>query len=669
MPTYYVDATGGNDDNTGLSEVQAWQTLTKVSTEFAAATFGAGDSILFKRGETWTVTGAGDMLTAKGSSGAVGNHIYLGAYGTGNDPVLDGATNATYLIYRNIGDPACDYITIEDIELKRTHNYPAVLIKDAHHWALRDLYVHDLTRDAEEHTCGIRFRYNCEWIWIDQCVVDEVEGEGIYLGTSDIGDDTRWIFVSDCSITNCDYEGIDIKGATRHIFICSCTIEDTGRHAGDPTQISIGGQYNVIYQCRIYGMTGDQAVYLGRYVGDFADSGRYCRVERCLIKGATGTRGGIRIDATDNEIVNCTFVDCSYAIYGGSDAGGGHVIENNVFYNCSNEAVYVNVEGRYTFDHNDYGDGASGVWYESGASRDFACVQELGHEANGITGAPDFAETTDYTLNFGSPCVNAGDSAATVYDWNNKYAGAGTADIGWREYGWELPHRIFESLILETLERFTGYTGVGVATGVKPVCGPYSLRVHITDTTAQYVYRTGLGNLGHFYLNFYVNVDELSMAASDLFNVFEGRTAGGSNEVIVQLYNDAGTIKVRGGVIDDTAAWRYTSYFTLSTGWNLIEIFWVAAPEVGVNDGELVLWLDEVEKEHIDDLNNHDDLVDRFYVGAVSGLDVGTNGDLHVDVIRLDWVRLMDNYSCSYVPASFNAVLRGVQRGALRRVM
>jgi hypothetical protein len=45
--TYYVDATNGNDANTGLSEVTPWKTIAKVN----ASRFYPGNRILIKRGE------------------------------------------------------------------------------------------------------------------------------------------------------------------------------------------------------------------------------------------------------------------------------------------------------------------------------------------------------------------------------------------------------------------------------------------------------------------------------------------------------------------------------------------------------------------------------------------------------------------------------------------
>jgi hypothetical protein len=54
-----------------------------------AASFSAGDSVLFKRGCTWR-----EQLTVP-SSGSSGNPITLGAYGTGDKPIINGADDIT----------------------------------------------------------------------------------------------------------------------------------------------------------------------------------------------------------------------------------------------------------------------------------------------------------------------------------------------------------------------------------------------------------------------------------------------------------------------------------------------------------------------------------------------------------------------------------------------
>ncbi len=79
---YYVSETG-NDSNTGTSQSQAWRTIDRVNQ--VIYNLQPGDQILFKRGGTYR-----GMLIL-GSSGTSSTPITVGAYGSGNDPVLSGA--------------------------------------------------------------------------------------------------------------------------------------------------------------------------------------------------------------------------------------------------------------------------------------------------------------------------------------------------------------------------------------------------------------------------------------------------------------------------------------------------------------------------------------------------------------------------------------------------
>lgn len=76
---YYIDATSGLDSNNGTSQSSAWKTISKINAE----NFNPGDSIMFKRNETWR-----EQLTIP-SSGSSGNPITFGDYGTGNKPIIN----------------------------------------------------------------------------------------------------------------------------------------------------------------------------------------------------------------------------------------------------------------------------------------------------------------------------------------------------------------------------------------------------------------------------------------------------------------------------------------------------------------------------------------------------------------------------------------------------
>ena len=79
---YYIDASNGNDSNSGLSELSPWKTIHRINNYL----FGPGDKILFKRGEVWR-----EILNVT-SGGFPGNPITYGAYGSGPKPMILGST-------------------------------------------------------------------------------------------------------------------------------------------------------------------------------------------------------------------------------------------------------------------------------------------------------------------------------------------------------------------------------------------------------------------------------------------------------------------------------------------------------------------------------------------------------------------------------------------------
>lgn len=76
--TYYVDCRNGSDSRNGRSQGQAWRSLNKAN----RASLQPGDSLLFKRGCKW-----GGTLRAKWH-GTASRPILIGAYGSGNRPVI-----------------------------------------------------------------------------------------------------------------------------------------------------------------------------------------------------------------------------------------------------------------------------------------------------------------------------------------------------------------------------------------------------------------------------------------------------------------------------------------------------------------------------------------------------------------------------------------------------
>ncbi|MCC6938766.1 MAG: T9SS type A sorting domain-containing protein [Flavobacteriales bacterium] len=80
--TYYV-SNSGNDTNNGTSQATAWQTIGRVNQ--ISGSLQPGDKVLFQRGGLFR-----GKLTIS-SSGTAANKIEVGAYGSGDQPVISGS--------------------------------------------------------------------------------------------------------------------------------------------------------------------------------------------------------------------------------------------------------------------------------------------------------------------------------------------------------------------------------------------------------------------------------------------------------------------------------------------------------------------------------------------------------------------------------------------------
>ncbi|MGW0662078.1 right-handed parallel beta-helix repeat-containing protein [Streptodolium elevatio] len=122
--TYYVDASAGSDSQAGTSAATAWRTLGKVS----AAALRPGDTVLFKRGEEWNGT------LALSRSGTAGQPLTVGAYGTGERPVVGGGANCVWL--------TGSYWTVRDLRLTGC-DWAGVEIEKGHHNTLEAIRADD----------------------------------------------------------------------------------------------------------------------------------------------------------------------------------------------------------------------------------------------------------------------------------------------------------------------------------------------------------------------------------------------------------------------------------------------------------------------------------------------------------------------------------------------
>ena len=142
--TFYIDSRLGNDNNSGTSPEQPWQTLDKVN----SVIYKPGEKILFKAGTHYN-----GQLKPQGS-GAMSNGkarpVIIDMYGDGDKPLIEaGGIHRAALYLYNV-----EYWEINNLEITNTGKHPKarrtgvfVHINNfgtAHHIHLKNLHIHDV---------------------------------------------------------------------------------------------------------------------------------------------------------------------------------------------------------------------------------------------------------------------------------------------------------------------------------------------------------------------------------------------------------------------------------------------------------------------------------------------------------------------------------------------
>lgn len=181
--TYYI-SNDGSDENDGRSEETAFCTIGKLN----SLALEAGDSVLFKRGdvfynETFRVTGSGTQE----------NPVCIGAYGTGDAPVIAARTTDEPCIYLDGNEG----IEIRDLELAESYQGISVeydLDLGNKYLCFENLYIRDMLRSYNSapaeynHTsCGITIRANREKGSAERIVLENLVVRNINFYNCEVG--------------------------------------------------------------------------------------------------------------------------------------------------------------------------------------------------------------------------------------------------------------------------------------------------------------------------------------------------------------------------------------------------------------------------------------------------------------------------------------------------
>lgn len=408
--TDYFVKTAGSDSNTGLSDVQAWATVSKVN----AQTFVAGDIIYFNKGDSW----AEDLSCDS-------NTIY-NSYGTGNSPIL----NSINCFAARTG------VRVYNLTAQVTGR--AAMAIQGGSDIIFDGCVFDGTGDTSDHVAFIR------------------------------GDST-YGWVSDVIIRNTEFKnagaacGLSIEGYTHNILIENCTAHD---NADNNIQIynNVGGRdvnfapYDIILR----GNTCYNAIHHGIEIGWDANQ---CVIEQnhCYDNAGAGIGGFqafnniiknnllinnleqiviAQTGSQDNKVYNNTLIAGATTVKGlwfRNTAETGNIYKNNLIYGINQNSPDLlietteTVEGDYNLIYNvqqlNFLYGAT--TYTTLASWRTASSQD----ANSI--AQDPLLNDNYSIPTNSPAKDAGVTLTEVIDDFRRLGRPQGAeyDIGAMEFG------------------------------------------------------------------------------------------------------------------------------------------------------------------------------------------------------------------------------------------
>ncbi len=375
--TYYVDCSAGNDSNPGTSVSAAWSTVTKVN----SVAYSPGDTILFKKGCTWT-----DAYLYTTSSGLAGSPITFGAYGSGAQPIFSGQTYGLYV--------HSSYVTIDGLHFSHATTM-GIISGNAN---ITGVVVENSTVDYSTKS-GIFLYGNApgsytvgNFTFLHNIVANNgttTDDQGIYIDNSNnnILDGNTWD-------SNAGY-GVQIQDSSDNNTVRYNYFHNNG-FAG-----SWGGALTIYNnQTSVYHLPTGNQIY-----GNVSNGDRY----GLLVGGTTAT--------VNNTVVNNTFYGNQYGLIIQSGITFG-TFKNNIVWS-TNTAYPLDVTGSVSSDYNIVGPAHSGFIQWNGSSYDSLGTYSsaTGNDSHSKASDPLFVNSSsaNFTLQSTSPAIDAGVNAGTAY--------------------------------------------------------------------------------------------------------------------------------------------------------------------------------------------------------------------------------------------------------------
>jgi hypothetical protein len=634
----------------------------------SAGTFKGGDRILFKRGETFTIS----ALTFRNINATFPeNPVRLGVYGTGNKPIFQ-TTGAGHAMVT--GDstsyPPPDFVLFEDIEFDgNSTGLWSLRCVGGFGWRFRNCDLHDSNAGF---VYGRAFVNNDKPAFgiFENCTLDtNNDNEGIYYGDASNSDDHSTVWVLHSLLSNIDKEAIDLKYGTAYAIIAYNQIIDSVSVADDFNAISCGGVRhkiigNIIKNIGAAGSDDFNGINCEQYTisDNHLIEGNY--VDTVLGSGSAGIktgRGNNGVIVRGNTIISAG----DYGIYVRNLVTGNVLkILNNILQG-NGYGMRVGTSTSYILpaaDYNLYYNNASNHLYLDGRGNAQTVATACANhsiECNAVTSNP--VAGTNGEIDTDSPAYEAGDATGA----NRQRLGAAPS-IGCWEPGYADNKVFARSDGLETgdLSRWDSNTGAVAAALAAALAGNYGLDVSISTTAAKYAAIDLAEPIDVFNVRLRLDTTDLSMTGGDEFTVIHLLTSADGDVAKLLLSYDGADYQVALVATCDSQAFS-TKKHTISGVDNVIEIG-VIAGQSGVNNGMAYLLIDGEVAEWFFYLDNDTKLVDKMRIGA-QGLDAGTSGHLYLDDIFAGYAGIIGDNVTSQTPTG-GAAATPAMMGYYRRL-
>jgi hypothetical protein len=166
--------------------------------------------------------------------------------------------------------------------------------------------------------------------------------------------------------------------------------------------------------------------------------------------------------------------------------------------------------------------------------------------------------------------------------------------------------------------------------------GSQGMQALIDDANTLYVTDDTPNAEPRYRARFYFDPNSISMASGDAHFIFKGFSGTGTSieAFRVEFRQSSGAYQIRVALFNDSSAWINSNWFMISDAPHFIEIDWRAATGVGANNGGLTLWIDGTQQADLTGVDNDTRRIDRARLGALSGIDAGTNGTYYFDAFE-----------------------------------